>query len=890
MQKPLADRSVLRAGDAAIEGATVGVTDASVAPSAAPSSRWRRWIPILFAGLLVVAVGWLLRREVAAFDYRALRHAIRAIPTERLAIAIALTAGCYIALLGYDALALYHVGRKLPLQRTALASFIAYAFSQSLGVSALTGASIRYRFWSSWGVPAGEIAAGVAFTTLSFWLGVLLIGGAALIVEPLAPHTIPGLPFGVPSWVGVLLLLPVIWYLAWAAGGPGPRFPEKWNVRAPSLRVATAQVLVSTLDWTLAASVLIALLPTMSGVGPMRLIGFFVIAQIAGLVSHVPGGLGVFETVMLVLLRPYAPPAETLAALLAFRGVYYLLPLALATLTFGVHETMRNSGAFGRTVRVFGRVIPAAAPYWLSGVTFLVGVMLLISGSTPSVHARVRWLDSMLPLAVIEVSHFSASLAGMVLLLVANGLRKRLDAAYHMAIVALGVGIVGSLLKGVDYEEAIALTVVLCALVPARRHFYRRSALLAEPLSSDWIGAIALALAGTFALGVFAYKHVDYTSDLWWRFATIADAPRFLRATVGVSAVTLAFAVGRLLRPVMAQHSSLSIEERVRARDVLRRARESNGHLALVGDKSLLFSESGESFLMYREHRGTLVALGDPIGSEREVPELLWAFKEMADKRGRRVAFYQVGRQFLPFYIDLGMTLRKLGEEARVPLTSFTVEGNARRPLRRGLREAEKSGAAMEIVSPQSVDEILPELRRVSDDWLEQKGAREKGFSLGFFDEEYLRECAIAVVRQHGKIVAFANLWLSGEREEISVDLMRYSVDAPRGMMDFLFVSLMLWGREQGYAWFNLGMAPLSGMHGRALAPAWSRVAALVFAHGEHFYNFRGLRQYKDKFDPVWTPRYLATAGALAAPSTILHVTALVSGGARGGGGGALRK
>ncbi len=192
----------------------------------------------------------------------------------------------------------------------------------------------------------------------------------------------------------------------------------------------------------------------------------------------------------------------------------------------------------------------------------------------------------------------------------------------------------------------------------------------------------------------------------------------------------------------------------------------------------------------------------------------------------------------------------------------------------------------MEIVPPEGVDELLPELRRVSDDWLEEKGAREKGFSLGFFDEDYLRECAVAVVRQHGRIVAFANLWLSGEREEISVDLMRYSADAPRGMMDFLFVSLMLWGREQGYAWFNIGMAPLSGMHGRALAPAWSRVAALVFAHGEHFYNFRGLRQYKDKFDPVWTPKYLATAGALAAPSTILHVTALVSGGVRG----ALRK
>ena len=177
----------------------------------------------------------------------------------------------------------------------------------------------------------------------------------------------------------------------------------------------------------------------------------------------------------------------------------------------------------------------------------------------------------------------------------------------------------------------------------------------------------------------------------------------------------------------------------------------------------------------------------------------------------------------------------------------------------------------------------MDDLRRVSDAWLSHKRAREKGFSLGFFDEAYLRECPVAVVRDAaGKIVAFANLWLSGEHEEMSVDLMRYCESAPRGVMDYIFVTLMRWGREEGYAWFNLGMAPLAGLQRRALAPAWSRIGALVFAHGEHFYNFRGLRQYKDKFDPVWSPRYLAVSNGLSVATTVLNVTALVSGGLRG--------
>lgn len=131
-------------------------------------------------------------------------------------------------------------------------------------------------------------------------------------------------------------------------------------------------------------------------------------------------------------------------------------------------------------------------------------------------------------------------------------------------------------------------------------------------------------------------------------------------------------------------------------------------------------------------------------------------------------------------------------------------------------------------------------------------------------------------------MIAFTNLWSGDAREELSVDLMRHADDAPRGVMDFTFITLMTWGREQGYAWFNLGMAPLAGLERRALAPAWSRMGALVYAHGEHFYNFRGLRQYKEKFDPVWSPRYLASRGGLSVATTLLDVTALVSGGLRG--------
>jgi phosphatidylglycerol lysyltransferase len=176
------------------------------------------------------------------------------------------------------------------------------------------------------------------------------------------------------------------------------------------------------------------------------------------------------------------------------------------------------------------------------------------------------------------------------------------------------------------------------------------------------------------------------------------------------------------------------------------------------------------------------------------------------------------------------------------------------------------------------VPDLLPRLRRVSDDWLQSKSATEKGFSLGRFSATYLANFPVALVEYRDEIAGFANLWETGTRDELSVDLMRHTASAPRGVMDFLFVELMLWGRAEGYRWFNLGMAPLAGLEQHRLAPMWHKAGRLVFRYGEEFYNFAGLRQYKDKFLPEWRPRYLAAPGRLALPRVLFDVTELISG------------
>ncbi|HTQ81045.1 MAG TPA: bifunctional lysylphosphatidylglycerol flippase/synthetase MprF, partial [Thermoanaerobaculia bacterium] len=652
----------------------------------------------------------------------------------------------------------------------------------------------------------------------------------------------------------------------------------------PGPRLALSQIAIASLDWSLAGAALYALVPDSWGIDFPSFLAIFLFAQVAGLVSQVPGGLGVFETLMIFLLPPELKRQEILGCLVAFRAIYYFCPLIASTVLLGAHEVVTRREQLGRVARFFGRRAPSVVPQVLAATTFLGGAILLVSGATPAVGSRLAWLNALLPLPIIEVSHFVGSLAGVGLLFLAAGLQRRLDAAYQLAVILLATGIVVSLLKGLDYEEAITLSLMLVSLIPCRRHFYRRASLTSEPFTPRWITAISIVLFGSLWLGFFAYKWVAYSNDLWWQFTLrrTGNASRFLRAAVAVLAVALAVALERLMRPAAPAPSLPKSEDLAVARGICTGSRRTYAYLALIGDKEILFNKAHTAFVMYGIMRRSWVAMGDPVGPEQDRIDLAWRFRELSDQHGGSPVFYQVGERDLYLYADLGLTLLKLGQEGRVPLPDFTLEGRDRKTLRWAHRKSINEGYSFEVVPETEVPALLPEIKHISDAWLTVKSVREKGFSLGFYSAEYLKLFPLALIRKEGRIVAFANLWRGAEQEEISIDLMRHLPEVGSIVMDYLFLELMLLGKAEGYRWFNLGMAPLSGLENRALAPLWSRLGSMVFRHGEHFYNFQGLRQYKEKFDPVWSPRYLATPAGLAMPRVLTDVASLIAGGLGG--------
>jgi len=842
-----------------------------------PSSI-RRWIGPVAALAVFGAVAWVLHRELAHLHLRDIFRELRSIPTRAILIALGITAISYWLLSFYDLLALRYLRKSLAYARILFTSFIAYAFGYNLGLPAVTGGAIRMRLYGSAGLTAVDIVTVQGFCSLTSAVGLALLAGLSLLLEPEQLRAAVHLPVWWTRIVGMALIGVVAAYALCSILLRRPLEFRGWQLHVPRPSIAFPQIALGLADLAIASVVLWVLLPEQAHITFLAFLGAYAAAATAGLISNVPGGIGVFETVIIVAI-PQVPASALLGSMLIYRVVYYLVPLAVAAILFGAKELQARRASFARAHELAALYVAPLVPQVAGALTFVAGVVLLISGATPAVDARLSRLLHVLPLAVLELSHLAASAIGLALIVLARALFRRVQAAYHITFWLLVAGIAASLLKGLDFEEAIILTFVLIVLTLGKRAFYRPTSILEERFTPVWIVSVIGVIVAAIWILMLAYRHVEYSDELWWTFAFDANAPRALRASLAVVLLAAAFLLWNLLQPSTPEPSVAHEEELERARKIIDGCDCTLANAALTGDKRLLFNDSSDAFVMYQVNGRSWISLGDPVGPRAKSEELVWRFRELVDRHGGRTVFYQARGERLPVYVDLGLGALKIGEEGRVPLSDFSLEGPARAELRQAHRRAVRGGATFEIVPREQVPALLPTLRKISDAWLADKATAEKRFSVGAFDERYLSNFPVALVRSEGSPSAFANLWPTGTKDELSVDLMRFGPDAPRGAMDFLFTELMLWGRAEGYRWFNLGMAPLSGLERHPLAPAWHRVGNFVFRHGEHFYNFEGLRKYKAKFDPVWEPRYLVAPGGVALPRILVDVSVLIAGG-----------
>lgn len=833
--------------------------------------------PLISIIFFAVAL-WFLDQKLQQYELSEITAQLSEIPNLYIGLSLILSFLSYLILTAYDGLGVQYIGEKLEIGKIIRAGYVGYAFSHNIGFALITGGSIRYRIYSAWGFSGMQVTQIVAFSAFTLWIGFCAVAGLALLLAtPDLPSDVM-VPFVSLRVLGVILLVMVVGYMWACARVKGEISFKNWSFSFPDFKLSVKQVVIASIDWLMAASVLYVLLPVYE-ISFFSFVGVFLMAQIIGLFSQVPGGLGVFESVMLVYLSNFMPGSQVLGILLVYRIIYYILPLLGALIVLGYQEYLVNR----QKVKAFRNKavnwVPRVIPQVMSFSVFIAGAILLFSGALPSEVPRMYWLQHFIPLPVIEMSHFFASLVGAALLVLAGALQRRIDAAYHLTIGLLVFGVFFSLLKGADYEEASVLAFMIVVMIPCRGEFHRKASLFDEQFSAQWLTMILMVLISAIWLGVFSYRNVEYQKELWWEFSLMGDAPRYLRATVAALGFAVIVGLIKLLRPRKKTKMTPKREELNIARDIFSKNGDAIANLALSGDKELMINEDRSAFIMYVREGSSFITLGDPVGPPDDAEEIIWEFYNSCSQKDVRPVFYLAGREYLEYYVDLGLTLFKLGEEARVPLKNTDIARHVERSIWQKMQQLEQGGYQWKLLSRESLSRYIPELKEISEACLSAQNRGEGSFSVGQFSEQFLQNFPVAVVKKNGKLMAFANILQSADNYELATDLFRFRPEAEDGIIDFLLLKTMLWGEKQNYRYFNLGMAPLSGMEEYDISPAWNKVANFVYTYGEHFYGFKKVRTYKNKFNPEWEAKFLVCPGGFALPRIMSNLTNVVSGG-----------
>ncbi len=811
-----------------------------------------RWMWPILVVTAVVAASWT---DLRAISYRQVRLALRNQDLFFLTLAAGITL-LNLAVMGlYDVVCLRSTKVRI-LERWWVGS-LAFAWSNFLTLGPLAGPAIRFWLYRPSGVSFGALREAILSIAIGFGTGLTAWLSAALM--PLPDWGVPGLVVRV---VTALILAGLAGALSFRVQR-WKRFPiwiRELKVNWPALFA------LGVFDWLLAFLVFSLVLRAdgivVSGSSALRV---FFWGQGIGLASLIPGGLGSADAFWLSRLNSLA--GRGAAALLVYRMVYYFLPWIAATLFLlrrAVHGKVRWAGP---------------ARLFVSLAVMISSWVILISSATPGLARRMRILREFVPLPILETSHIASALIGLLVFVLARRLMKGYRHAYQTTLQLLLVGAAFNLLKGLDYEEAIVLTLTAALLwihselftLPSRAGGTAVSILI--PLS--------IAILAFAAVGLTAYHEPGTRAQHILTFAHLAYSARFLRTLSILILAGLLIAIYVIVR-IPYRYTPPTTAEIRKALEVHREVGRGTNALMLTNrDKCIHFWED-RGFCLYRTIGSYMIVFSDPSIPAGEERNFIGCLLQRAAELDRALVFYQISAHWIPVLHDFGFSFFKLGEEAIVHLDKHSIQGNKGKAMRNVLNRFRNDGYEFQVLEAEEIAPLMEKLRRISDEWLRSKRTREKQFSIGFFDPGYLTSFPCAIVRDRsGEVVAFANILPGPANEEFSVDLMRYLPECPNGVMDFLFLRLFEWGKSRNYRTFNLGMAPLATVGETPQARLPERLANILFQHGEHWYNFRGLRLFKEKFDPTWIPRYLAYPSFWMLPQVIANVAAMIAGGWR---------
>ncbi len=661
-----------------------------------------RHLPALIGvGLLVGAI-YVVQKEFRNLKLEDISTALDNIPARSVWLAFLATFFSYFVLTFYDRLGTIYAGHKISYWRAAFASFCAYALSHNLGFAAVSGAAVRYRLYAHWGLTPVQIAKTVAFCSLTFGLGGMVLGGIILFIEPgSVPFFGAYVPRPLMYVIGAGLWAIVAAYVTLArVVGHVRLFGHEFDL--PGWRMAVVQVLLATMDVAITASIFYALLPNSSGLTWLRFLGVYVASYTAGLAANLPGGIGVFDTAMLLGLSPWLDPPQILGAIVVFRLLYYIIPLFLAGSLFAGNELLLRGGAMVR--RRASGVRPAApATGWtepdfavatVTGTVALCGTLLLGVGLLAQPAGNLSWADpDFIGVATSAAGHFVPSLIGAALLVLSIGLSQRVNLAWIATILMLVAGGFFTAVDGRWPWVAGVLVFATMLVAPFKSFFYRHARLFSGPFDVGTAVPLFALVCCVLALTGFE-RHVRFLADSsWWSIAFSSQLPNRVRFTLALAVLLGLFAIYRLIRPGRVDYLPWTA-------DTQQRFREMDAELPLRAD-GLVLGEAERAAVPFLRCGNVLLGLGDPVGIDSDKVSAIWRLRDLARQEGLDPAVWSAGPGLLKIYSDLGLTALPLGRDG-LPLPELADDA----PL---------SDSYLACVAERDLGTLLPMLSALSE-------------------------------------------------------------------------------------------------------------------------------------------------------------------------------
>ena len=633
-----------------------------------------RRLPAVIGVVLLVGAVYVVWKEFRHLRIADIQAALAAIPRDALIVSALWTVLSYGVLTFYDRLGTIYAGHKVSYGKVSFASFCAYALSHNLGFAAVSGAAVRYRLYAHWGLTPFQIAKVVAFCSLTFTLGGLVLGGSILFLEP---DAIPFFGAHVPAWamyaIGAGMWAIVLAYMTLSQFMGSVRLFGA-EIGLPGWRMALVQVSLATVDVAITAGIFYHLLPAAPGLTYLRFLGIYVACYTAGLVASLPGGIGVFDTAMLLGLEPYLHPPQILGAIVVFRLYYYIVPLFLAGTLFAGNELILRGGAMVRSPRISRRTQglarwsePAFATMAAAGAVALCGALLLGIGLLDD-RPDVFWMDPDYLSLVSDAGRYLPSLIGAMLLVMSIGLSQRVTLAWGMTIVLLLAGAGFTAGQGFGYWVPAVLLLATLLVAPFREAYYRHARLLSGPLQAGTVLPLAALMLCVLTLAAFEPRVRSLDDNSWLELVLSPDVPNGLRATVGLAVALGLIALWRLIRPGRVAWMPWSGGGRLQYASL--------GAPPPAEADGVILGEMGRAGMPFRRCGRVLLGLGDPAGSAGDRVSAIWNLRDLAQQEGLDPAVWRAGPGLLKVYADLGLAALPLGTDG-LPLPEQEGEAPA---------------------------------------------------------------------------------------------------------------------------------------------------------------------------------------------------------------------